>query len=71
MNSLPFYPLVWKTASGTFRGSLTWDMTLSVTLTLIVAIGFVLLLVYGFPLGPGQRAQVSLVRGRLGLGRRG
>ena len=28
MNSLPFYPLVWKTASGTFRGSLTWDMTL-------------------------------------------
>jgi len=45
MNSLPFYPLVWKTASGTFRGSLTWDMTLSVTLTLIVAIGFVLLLV--------------------------
>src|SRR5919198_4145293 len=45
MNSLPFYPLVWKTASGTFRGSVTWDMTLSVTLTLIVAIGFVLLLV--------------------------
>src|SRR5882672_889585 len=45
MNSLPFYPLVWKTASGTFRGSLKWDMTLSVTLTLIVAIGFVLLLV--------------------------
>src|SRR5919197_2285293 len=45
MNSLPFYPLVWKTASGTFRGSLTWDMTLSVTLTLIVAVGFVLLLV--------------------------
>src|SRR5580765_415277 len=44
MNSLPFYPLVWKTASGTFRGSLTWDMTLSVTLTLMVAIGFVLLL---------------------------
>jgi hypothetical protein len=45
MNSLPFYPLVWKTASGTFRGSLTWDLTFSVTLTLIVAIGFVLLLV--------------------------
>src|SRR5499425_3443285 len=45
MNSLPFYPFVWKTASGTFRGSLTWDMTLSFTLTLIVAIGFVLLLV--------------------------
>ena len=45
MNSLPFYPLVWKTASGTFRGSLTWDMTLSSMLTLIVAIGFVLLLV--------------------------
>src|SRR5262245_709113 len=45
MNSLPFYPLVWKTASGTFRGSLRWDMTLSFTLTLIVAIGFVLLLV--------------------------
>src|ERR1043166_5415742 len=45
MNSIPFYPLVWKTASGTFLGSLTWDLTLSVTLTLIVAIGFVLLLV--------------------------
>src|SRR5499427_4352591 len=45
MNSLPFYPLVWKTASGTFRGSLAWDMTLSFTLTLIVAIGFVLLLI--------------------------
>src|SRR5215510_5764581 len=45
INSLPFYPLVWKTASGTFRGSLTWDMPLSVTLTLMVAIGFVLLLV--------------------------
>src|SRR5262245_64287665 len=45
MNSLPFYPLVWKTASGTFRGSLRWDMTLSFALTFIVAIGFVLLLV--------------------------
>ncbi len=45
MNNLPFYPLVWQTASGTFRGSLTWDMTLSTALTLIIAIGFVLLLV--------------------------
>ena len=45
MNNFPFYPLVWQTASGTFRGSVTWEMTLSTALTLIIAIGFVLLLV--------------------------
>src|SRR5712691_3961114 len=45
MNSFPFYPLIWKTASGTFRGSLMWDMTLSTALTLMIAIGFVLLLI--------------------------
>src|SRR5215831_18312513 len=45
MNSLPFYPLVWQTASVTFPRTLTQDMTLTFTLTLIVAIGFVLLLV--------------------------
>jgi uncharacterized membrane protein len=45
MNNLPFYPLLWQTASGTFRGSVTWDMTLSAALTLIIAIGFVLLLI--------------------------
>src|SRR5256714_10248055 len=45
MMHLPLYPFVWQTASGIFRSSLKWDMTLSVTLTLIVAIGFVLLLV--------------------------
>ena len=39
MNNLPFYPLLWQTASGTFRGSVTWDMTLSAALTLIIAIG--------------------------------
>src|SRR5215475_9104390 len=45
MMHLPLYPFVWHTASGTFRSSLTWDMTLSSVLTLIVAIGFVLLLI--------------------------
>src|ERR1043165_2582514 len=39
------YPFVWQTASGTFRSSLTLDMTLSFVLTLIIAVGFVLLLV--------------------------
>src|SRR6266571_80562 len=42
---LPLYPFVWQTVSGTFRSSLTLDMTLSFALTLIVAIGFVLLLI--------------------------
>ena len=64
MNSLPFYPLVWKTASGTFRGSLTWDMTLSFTLTLIVAIGFVLLLVLQWC---DLRQRVRAVAGQLDL----
>src|SRR2546426_508515 len=41
---LPLYPFVWHTASGTFRSSLTWEMTLSFTLTLVIALGFVLLL---------------------------
>src|SRR3989454_9698612 len=41
---LPLYPFVWHTASGTFRSSLTWEMTLSFTLTLVMALGFVLLL---------------------------
>ncbi len=45
MINIPLYPFVWQTASGTFRSSLTWDMTLSFTLTLVSAIGFVLLLV--------------------------
>src|SRR6266851_7446092 len=40
-----FYPFVWQTASGTFRSSLTWEMALSFTLTLGIAMGFVLLLV--------------------------
>src|SRR5216683_2716675 len=39
-----FYPFVWHTASSTFRSSLTWEMTLSFTLTLAIALGFVLLL---------------------------
>lgn len=45
MIHLPFYPLVWHTAAGTFRSSLTWELTLSFALTLLVALGFVLLLV--------------------------
>src|SRR6266849_2362129 len=45
MIHFPFYPFVWQTASGTFRSSLTWEMALSFTLTLGIAIGFVLLLV--------------------------
>ncbi len=45
MIHLPLYPFIWQTASGTFRSSVSWDMTLSVALTLIVAIGFVLLLI--------------------------
>ena len=44
MIHLPLYPFVWHTASGTFRSSLTWEMTLSFTLTLVIALGFVLLL---------------------------
>ena len=44
MIRLPFYPFVWHTASGTFRSSLTWEMTLSFTLTLVIVLGFVLLL---------------------------
>src|SRR5262249_28551780 len=44
MMHLPFFPFVWHTASGTFRSSLTWEMTLSFTLTLVLALGFVLLL---------------------------
>ncbi|MBM3222612.1 MAG: hypothetical protein FJZ47_02240 [Candidatus Tectomicrobia bacterium] len=44
MIALPFYPLLWHTASGTFRSSLTWEMTLSFTLTCAVAVLCVLLL---------------------------
>lgn len=45
MIHLPLYPFVWHTASGTFRSSLTWEMTLSFTLTLVIVLGFVLLLI--------------------------
>ncbi len=42
---LPFFPLLWNTASGTFRGSLTWDMSLSLVLTLLVGcVGMALVL---------------------------
>ena len=38
------YPFVWQTDSGLFRGSLTWEYTLSLLLTLLLALGFVVLL---------------------------
>jgi hypothetical protein len=44
MIHLPSYPCVWQTAAGTFRSSLTWELTLSVPLTLVIVLGFVLLL---------------------------
>jgi uncharacterized membrane protein len=40
---LPFFPLVWHTTSGTFRGSLTWEMSLSFLLTLVIALLFAVL----------------------------
>lgn len=43
--SLPFYPLLWHTASGTFRSSLTWEWSLSSALLLIIGLGLVALLV--------------------------
>lgn len=45
MMPLPFYPFVWHTAAGTFRGSMSWEPTLPLTLTLLIALGFVVLLV--------------------------
>src|SRR5262245_45822452 len=38
------YPFVWQTDSGLFRGSLTWEYTLSLVFTLLLALGFVVLL---------------------------
>lgn len=45
MIPLPLYPVLWQTASGTFRGSVVWDATLPLGVVVAIALAFVFLLV--------------------------